>query len=101
MIVVEDPFAAPVKEKVVLTACGPSQTSTDWPEKGHGLFTYFLLLGMRGDADESGDGYVDIDEVFSYIKPRVAEQAKRLGEDQTPEKRGSGSGIKITQVAAK
>ena len=43
------------KGKITFASCGPGEQSYEWEEKGHGIFTYYLVEGMRGAADEKGD----------------------------------------------
>ncbi|MEH2095397.1 GUN4 domain-containing protein [Nostoc sp.] len=38
---------------------------------GHGVFTHFLLEGMRGAADLDGNGIVTIGELFDYVIENV------------------------------
>ncbi|MEO0374660.1 MAG: caspase family protein [Cyanobacteria bacterium P01_A01_bin.17] len=38
---------------------------------GHGVFTYFLLEGMRGAADRDQNGIVSIGELFEYVRDKV------------------------------
>lgn len=40
--------------------------------QGHGVFTYFVLEGMRGNADQNVDGVVTFDELKKYVRERVA-----------------------------
>ena len=47
-----------------------SQESTRWGG-GHGVFTWALLEGLRGDADANGDHYVTAGELFDYVRDRV------------------------------
>ena len=42
----------------------------------HGLFTYYLLRGLRGDADTNRDGEVTIGEVTSFVSQKVAWAAR-------------------------
>jgi formylglycine-generating enzyme required for sulfatase activity/uncharacterized caspase-like protein len=43
--------------------------------ESHGLFTKYLLEGIEtGDADVPPDGYIDIHELFNYIRPRVEQE---------------------------
>lgn len=51
---------------------------------GHGLFTYFLLDGLRGQADANGDGIVELGEVSAYLGAQVPDEARRDNRDQTP-----------------
>jgi hypothetical protein len=47
-----------------------SQESQRWGG-GHGVFTYFLLEGMRGMADSNVDLVVTVDELFRFVSRRV------------------------------
>jgi hypothetical protein len=38
---------------------------------GHGVFTYYLLEGMRGAADSDGNGIVSVGELFEYVRENV------------------------------
>ena len=38
-----------------------------YPEKKHGLFTYFFLKGLQGAADLDGDGAVTVSEMERYL----------------------------------
>ena len=40
---------------------------------GHGVFTHYLLTGMRGAADRDHDGVVTVGELFEYVRERVKE----------------------------
>lgn len=38
---------------------------------GHGIFTYYLVKGMEGEADTNGDGVVSADELSEYVHSNV------------------------------
>ncbi len=38
---------------------------------GHGVFTHYLLEGMRGAADRDGNGIVTVGELFEYVRDNV------------------------------
>lgn len=40
---------------------------------GHGAFTYYVMKGMEGEADTSGDGVVSADELAEYVHNNVRE----------------------------
>lgn len=87
-ISVENP-AANLKNGVVLTSSSGNQISSWYREKGHGLFTYFFLKGIRGDADGDQDGIVTSEEVFGYLMENVPSRARRLfNREQTPQLMG-------------
>jgi tetratricopeptide (TPR) repeat protein len=46
--------------------------SKDWGG-GHGIFTYYVVKGLEGTADESGDGIVTADELAEYVRRNVRE----------------------------
>jgi hypothetical protein len=77
------------KGRVVLTAATGAETSAERPELGHGVFTHFLLEGLRGKADLDGDGVITVDEVYAYLSKKVPEAT---GQSQHPVKRGSFEG---------
>ncbi len=63
----------------VLAASAGDQISNTYQEKGHGLFTYFLLKGLKQKG-------ADLKGVFEYLKPEVARFARReLNSDQDPQ----------------
>jgi hypothetical protein len=52
----------------------------------HGLFTYYLLRGLRGDADTNRDGAVTLGEVAGYVRQKVAWAAKsQFNAEQRPQ----------------
>jgi tetratricopeptide (TPR) repeat protein len=40
---------------------------------GHGIFTYYVVRGLEGSADESRDGIVTADELAEYVRRNVRE----------------------------
>lgn len=46
--------------------------SEDWGG-GHGIFTYYVVRGMGGAADENRDGIVTADELAEYVRSNVRE----------------------------
>lgn len=52
-----------------------SQESKDWGG-GHGVFTYFLLKGLKGHADFNKDNAVTLGELTSYLSQEVRRATK-------------------------
>lgn len=52
-----------------------SQESKDWGG-GHGVFTYFLLKGLKGEADYSKDNRVTLGELIPYLSEQVRRATK-------------------------
>ena len=83
-----EPFIEASKEasgRVTLSSSGPDQQSYEWEEKGHGVFTYYLMEGMRGYADEDNNGMITFLELKKHVEEKVTEWAKEKGKSQTPE----------------
>ncbi len=86
---VETPVLAKGKT-VVLAASSGDQVSSTYDSKGHGLFTYFMLKGLQGEADQNKDGALDLQEVFDYAKSQVERIARReYNNEQTPQLLGN------------
>ncbi|MGI0492079.1 caspase family protein [Alkalinema pantanalense CENA528] len=49
-----------------LLSCDRSQQSWEFPELGHGIFTYFLMKGLQGEATNA-HGLIDVDGLYKYI----------------------------------
>jgi formylglycine-generating enzyme required for sulfatase activity len=61
--------------------------------QGHGLFTYYFLAALKGDADVNGDGLITSDELATYIKPAVAQTASsEFHRPQNPQVGRAGEG---------
>ncbi|MEB3186419.1 MAG: caspase family protein [bacterium] len=75
------PAALPAGIRVFAASSG-EQLSLDWPEKRHGLFTYFLLKALR-ERVEHGQA-IDWGAVQTTVAAQVEKQARRQGRKQTP-----------------
>jgi len=74
----------------VLSASSGEQISSTYDEKGHGLFTYFLLKGIKNEDVVKPDGSIKLDDLFGYLKPQVERIArKQYNNEQTPQLIGS------------
>jgi len=74
------------KNMTVLSASSGEQTSSTYDEKGHGLFTYFMLKGIKNEDVTRQDGSIKMDDLFGYIKPQVERIArKQYNNEQTPQ----------------
>jgi len=73
----------------VLSAASGGQFSGALKEKEHGLFTYYILKGLGGDADNNQDKKLTIGELGSYVQVKVKEQAAIEGREQIPELQGN------------
>jgi len=42
-----------------------------FPDGGHGVFTHYLIEGLKGPADENADGFVTMKEAYNFLYDRV------------------------------
>jgi hypothetical protein len=71
---------------VVIAGAKGNQISSDYDKVKHGLFTYYLLRGIRGEADSNGTGFVDVGDLYEYVKQNVTRKAAlEFNRDQTPD----------------
>lgn len=74
------------KNMTVLSASSGDQISSTYDEKGHGLFTYFMLKGIKNEDVVKSDGFIRVDDLFSYLKPQVERiSRKQYNNEQTPQ----------------
>ena len=80
------------KGRSILASSGPNELSLESSELGHGFFTYYLLKGLKGAADDNDDGYVDLLELTSYVQWQVPKATHNV---QTPVFKGETEGSLI------
>ena len=61
---------------VIFTASAAGEVSQEIPELGHGVFTYYLLQGLKGEADFNNDYSVTINELMQYVEDQVKRKTK-------------------------
>ncbi len=54
-------------ELLLFLASRYNETSMELPFMTNGVFTTYLLRGLRGNADENNDGTITAKELFSYV----------------------------------
>lgn len=77
------------KGRVILTASDANELSIEKDELNHGVFTYYLLEGLRGKADLDGDAVITVDEIYRYVSEKVPQAT---GQDQHPVRKGETTG---------
>lgn len=68
---------APPKGITVFYASNLSQKTYNHVDENNGLFTYYLLKGLKGDAD-NGDKIVTVEEIYNYVAKYVYETTSTL-----------------------
>ena len=80
------------KGRAIVTASRPAEVSLEVPELGHGLFTYYLVQGLKGAADLNRDGIVSLQELYEYVEQQVTQKSRALGGNQHPVMKGEMEG---------
>ncbi len=76
----------------VMTSSSGDQTSLAFDKSQSGLFTYYLALGMQGDADSNKDKKITVEELNEYVSAQVSKAAKQIRDgNQTPQLLGNGN----------
>jgi hypothetical protein len=72
----------------VITASKHDQISSSSPDLRHGIFSYYLMRGMEGEADSNRDGKITLGEMQSYLVDNVVRQAASMSRKQEPQLNG-------------
>ncbi len=74
------------ESNIIFTACDSNQWAPEVPRLKHGLFTYFLLKGLRGDHQDRGaagtDGTVTVLGLLDYVTRGIEDWHSHLSEEQ-------------------
>jgi len=88
------------KGRAIITASRPSEVSIELAELGHGIFTYYLVQGLKGAADLNKDGIVTVQELYEYLEQQVAKKSRSVGGNQHPVMKGEMEGaLPLVKVA--
>jgi uncharacterized caspase-like protein len=79
--------------RAIITAARASEVSLELPDLGHGLFTHYLLQGLRGAADLDRDGVVALQELYTYLEQQVTQKSRAIGGNQHPVMKGEMEGL--------
>lgn len=84
---------------IKLLSCEISQLSYESPNLGggRGIFSYYLVEGMKGYADLNENQFVDLFELERYVQDQVREASKGR---QHPFRQGGSSDFKVSRVKA-
>jgi uncharacterized caspase-like protein len=80
------------KGRAIITASRPSEVSIELPELGHGIFTYYLVSGLKGAGDLNRDGIVSLQELYEYVEAQVTAKSRAVGGSQHPVMKGELEG---------
>lgn len=73
----------------VFTSSSFDETSLGFDKTQTGLFTYYLCLGMKGEADTNSDKKITLGELNNYVTTNVSDMSKKISGLQTPQFNGN------------
>jgi WD40 repeat protein len=86
---------------VMIASSGTKQYATEFAELKHGVFTYALLEGLDGKAD-NGDKKITVNELKFFMEERVPELTKQYGgQSQYPTGYITGNDFPISIIGNK
>ena len=91
MLIAGRPIVIRAKEQSIpndftlFSAASNEQISKPLEEAKHGMFSYFLMKAMEGDADTNADNKITARELHAYVEQNVVQQSSG---SQTPELQG-------------
>tara|TARA_B100000780_G_C21092327_1_gene440286 strand:- start:3 stop:1688 length:1686 start_codon:yes stop_codon:yes gene_type:complete len=68
----------------IFTASKVDQISSSFKEAKHGIFSYYLMKGLEGDADTNKDKNITNGEMLAYMDQKILDRALAIGRQQNP-----------------
>jgi hypothetical protein len=76
----------------VLYSTAPGDVSYEDDTFQHGIFSYYLLKGLQGEASGGPDGFITFDDLQIYITQQMRSYSVNKGRTQRPYAHGENSG---------
>ena len=73
----------------LISAASNNEIASSLEGAEHGMFSYYLMEGLAGNADLDQDKNITVGELHEYVKDKVREKAAKLGRDQNPQVSGN------------
>jgi hypothetical protein len=83
------------KGRVIITASGANEVSAEYDNIKQGVFTHYLVEGLKGKADTDKDGAITVDEVYQFVSEAVP---RATNQEQHPVKKGTVEGQLILSL---
>jgi len=62
--------------RITITASKADEVSIEDARLKHGVFSYHLLQGLRGDADNNKDKVVGVMELYQYLSEKIPDATR-------------------------
>ena len=93
--IVPDKSALPLNVTVLAAASG-AQLSSTYEAAQQGLFSYWLMKGLEGDADANKDKKITTGELHEYVARQVGPMAQRRNRQQDPQLMGDSERVLVS-----
>ena len=93
--IVPDKSALPSNVTVLAAASG-AQLSSTYEAAQQGLFSYWLMKGLEGDADTNQDKKITAGELHDYVAKQVGPMAQRRNRQQDPQLMGDSTRVLVS-----
>ena len=80
----------------IFSASNMTQTSGSIEQAKHGIFSYYLMKGLEGNADTNLDNQITNGELIAYLKQNVSEEAFINNRQQEPMLSGDPNKVLIS-----
>ena len=80
----------------IFSASQLDQISSGLEEAKHGIFSYYLMKGLEGNADINQDKKITNGELLAYMDDNVSQKAAELGREQNPSLAGDPDKVLIS-----
>ena len=77
----------------LFSAAQNDEISSSLPSINHGIFSYYLMKGLEGNADLNRDRKITNGEMLTYLQNNVSQQASTQNRKQTPSFLGNSENI--------
>jgi len=80
----------------IFSASQLDQISSGLKEANHGIFSYYLMKGLEGNADANKDNDITNGELLAYMDENISQKAAELGRPQNPSLAGDPDKVLIS-----
>jgi uncharacterized caspase-like protein len=83
---IEEFIPKPVEGLFQLFSCDEGQTAAEYDPIKHGVYSFFMIKGLEGDANANNDGHITLSELQRYVKDKTSAYSSGVigGHNQTP-----------------
>jgi len=92
-IVKKDNFSSLPKNFTIFSAASNQQTASSHPNLENGLFSYWMMRGLGGEADNNNDRKITNGELHKFINKNVKKAAALMGRKQNSQLVGDANKI--------